>query len=313
MRRLLLAAVVAAGSLGIASAAPPLPSSALPPGAHLLATAALPGYPRSYAMAFHNGHNYLAVEVTGPGARLVWSHEVGGLPARLDTPGPEGVFRALVNRPGGQGQWLFAFRYHGAKVTSAIAGVRSGYVTGNESIQLKRTGFTISTRDTAHVGSVHYQYETTYSWRGAGYRPTAKIRVPDYPRGKLPVPSGLIRTPQGNVTLIRLEVADTPALREKGLMYRKQLDPDSGMLFVWPTLAHDSFWMQDTYIPLTVAFLGPGGRIQETQDMAPLSTALHTPALPYEYAIEVNQGFFARDGIYPGYVVQLNMKKGGGT
>jgi uncharacterized membrane protein (UPF0127 family) len=65
--------------------------------------------------------------------------------------------------------------------------------------------------------------------------------------------------------------------------------------------------MENTLIPLTVAFLAPDGTIQEMQDMAPQTTDLHTPSQPYQYAIEVNQGYFARYGIRAGDRVKLTL------
>ena len=105
----------------------------------------------------------------------------------------------------------------------------------------------------------------------------------------------------------RLEVADTEQARDTGLMNRMSLDPDSGMIFVWNAPVLESFWMENTYIPLTVAFVAPDGTIEEMQDMKPLSTDLHTPSRPYQYAIEVNQGFFARYGIQAGDRVALQL------
>jgi uncharacterized membrane protein (UPF0127 family) len=90
-------------------------------------------------------------------------------------------------------------------------------------------------------------------------------------------------------------------------MYRKSLDPDSGMLFVWDGgPVHEAFWMENTYIPLTVAFMDAEGRILEMQDMEPLTTTYHMPQLPYQLALEVNKGFFASHGIRVGDRIELH-------
>ena len=96
---------------------------------------------------------------------------------------------------------------------------------------------------------------------------------------------------------MRVEVADEPSEWTTGLMGRTALAEDAGMLFVFPSDVSYAFWMQDTPIPLSIAFFGADGRVLDRQDMAANSTDFHYPAGPYRYALEVNQGFFARHGI----------------
>ncbi|HOO77576.1 MAG TPA: DUF192 domain-containing protein [bacterium] len=97
---------------------------------------------------------------------------------------------------------------------------------------------------------------------------------------------------------ITVEVADTPARKERGLMYRESLGDDEGMLFPYPETTRRAFWMKNTGVPLSIAFISPYGLIVEIQDMAPDDGAvLHTPAVPYRYALEMNRGWFERNGI----------------
>src|SRR5437870_10989922 len=91
---------------------------------------------------------------------------------------------------------------------------------------------------------------------------------------------------------VRVEVADEPAEWERGLMFRTELAEDAGMLFVFPGDVDYAFWMQNTLIPLSIAFIAADGRIVDLQDMQPRSTELHVPAARYRYALEVNQGYF---------------------
>jgi uncharacterized membrane protein (UPF0127 family) len=90
---------------------------------------------------------------------------------------------------------------------------------------------------------------------------------------------------------LTVEIADTPDERARGLMYREALDADSGMLFVWPADTGSGFWMKDTLIPLSIAFIDSGGVIVDIQDMEPLDETLHRSPEPYRWAVEANQGY----------------------
>ena len=85
-----------------------------------------------------------------------------------------------------------------------------------------------------------------------------------------------------------------------GLSKRESMPEQAGMLFVFPTDQQGAFWMKDTLIPLSIAFISADGRILEIQDMQPLSEELHIPASPYRYALEVNQGFFGKNEVNAG-------------
>jgi uncharacterized membrane protein (UPF0127 family) len=104
---------------------------------------------------------------------------------------------------------------------------------------------------------------------------------------------------------VQVEIADTPAKQEVGLMGRTALAANAGMLFVFDREVSLPFYMKDTLIPLSIAFIDSGGRIVDIQDMQPLDETNHPPAAPYQYALEVNQGFFAEYGIEVGNFLQL--------
>ena len=96
------------------------------------------------------------------------------------------------------------------------------------------------------------------------------------------------------------EVAATPAQRETGLMYRFSLKPDHGMIFVFERAEPQGFWMRNTYIPLSIAFIATDGRIVNIDDMAPHDETTHWSSGPARYALEMRKGWFAERGIQPG-------------
>lgn len=96
------------------------------------------------------------------------------------------------------------------------------------------------------------------------------------------------------------EVARTDAHRATGLMHRRMLPENRGMLFVFPDTARHSMWMMNTYVPLSVAFLDRDGVIINIENMQPQTQTTHTAARPAKYALEANQGWFAKRGIKPG-------------
>lgn len=103
---------------------------------------------------------------------------------------------------------------------------------------------------------------------------------------------------------LTVEVAATPESRNIGLMHRRMLPEDRGMLFVFPVPAIYSMWMANTHIPLSVAYLDPQGRIINIRDMPPLTHSSYSAGDDALYAIETNQGWFAKRGIGPGTVVK---------
>lgn len=106
---------------------------------------------------------------------------------------------------------------------------------------------------------------------------------------------------KGNKIYLNAEIADNEFRRRKGLMFRKSLPANEGMLFVFEYSQKLSFWMKNTYIPLSIAFIDSEGFIKEIYDMAPLNEHLiYTSNHPVRYALEVNKGWFAGNNIAPG-------------
>ena len=100
---------------------------------------------------------------------------------------------------------------------------------------------------------------------------------------------------------IRAEVAITPEQRQKGLMFRRDLGTHEGMLFVFDAPSPQCFWMKNTPTPLTIAFLADDGTIVNLADMKPFDEASHCSAKPVRLVLEMNQGWFAKRGIKPGF------------
>ena len=100
------------------------------------------------------------------------------------------------------------------------------------------------------------------------------------------------------------EVASTEATRTQGLMHRRILPADRGMLFVFPDVSRHAMWMMNTYIPLSVAFVDEGGTIINIEDMKPHTQDSHPSAKPAKYALEMNLGWFAKRGIKPGAKIE---------
>jgi uncharacterized membrane protein (UPF0127 family) len=86
-------------------------------------------------------------------------------------------------------------------------------------------------------------------------------------------------------------------------MYRQSLAPDAGMLFVYDHQATEGYWMHNTLIPLSIAWIDQNGSIVDIQDMQPQTDDVHYPAAPYWYALEVNQGWFLAHGVGVGQQV----------
>lgn len=100
--------------------------------------------------------------------------------------------------------------------------------------------------------------------------------------------------------IFQVEVATTPRERERGLMARKQLAANGGMLFKFERAAPHCFWMRNTPLPLSIAFIDEQGRIANLADMQPQTDTLHCATIPVRYALEVAQGQFAQRGITAG-------------
>ena len=100
--------------------------------------------------------------------------------------------------------------------------------------------------------------------------------------------------------LIDAQVALTPEQRQIGLMFRKNMPQHEGMIFVFEQASEQCFWMKNTLLPLTAAFVADDGTIVNTADMKPQTTDSHCSAQPVRYVLEMNQGWFAKKGIKAG-------------
>jgi uncharacterized protein len=99
---------------------------------------------------------------------------------------------------------------------------------------------------------------------------------------------------------IQAQVAQTPEQHATGLMYRTDMAPQEGMLFVFKTPSQQCFWMKNTLIPLTAAFVADDGTIVNLENMQPQTTESHCSTKPVRYVLEVNLGWFAKKGLKAG-------------
>ncbi|CAD6539076.1 DUF192 domain-containing protein [Paraburkholderia sabiae] len=116
----------------------------------------------------------------------------------------------------------------------------------------------------------------------------------DFPRAKL----------TAGMFVIDAAVAANDADREQGLMYRSQLQPNEGMLFVFGENAVHCFWMKNTLIPLSIAFIRADGTITDIDEMQAETTNNHCPKNNGVYALEMSKGWFTSKGIKPGMKIQ---------
>jgi uncharacterized membrane protein (UPF0127 family) len=100
--------------------------------------------------------------------------------------------------------------------------------------------------------------------------------------------------------LIQAQVASNHEQRAVGLMYRTDMPANEGMLFIFEQASVQCFWMRNTYLPLTAAFLADDGSIVNLADMQPRSDQSHCSARPVRYVLEMHQGWFAKRGIKAG-------------
>jgi uncharacterized membrane protein (UPF0127 family) len=115
------------------------------------------------------------------------------------------------------------------------------------------------------------------------------------PQGHLPrvtITAGLYK--------IDAQVAQTEAQQEYGLMFRREMPQSEGMVFVFDKPSTQCFWMKNTILPLTAAFIADDGRIVNLADMQPQTENTHCSTEPVRFVLEMNQGWFARKGIKAG-------------
>ena len=113
----------------------------------------------------------------------------------------------------------------------------------------------------------------------------------DLPRTKL----------SAGMHLIDAQVAATPEQRSTGLMFRREMPAAEGMLFVFEQATPQCFWMKNTLLPLTAAFVADDGTIVNLADMKPQTTDSHCSTQPVRYVLEMNQGWFTKKGINAGF------------
>lgn len=155
-----------------------------------------------------------------------------------------------------------------------------------------------------------------FSLIACGYRSdeekqAEKLVEYDLPAGVTPpifdIASVIIDSDEGSV-LLETEVAETDAQRAFGLMFRKTLEPDSGMLFIYFEETKVGLYMKDTLVPLSAAFFDIDGKIVDIIDMDPCESdtcEIYVPAKPYMGALEVNQGAFDEWGVEVGDEIQI--------
>lgn len=119
-----------------------------------------------------------------------------------------------------------------------------------------------------------------------------------------PDEAGVVRMPIGSETFT-LEVADTPKKQQLGLMHRKSLPPDRGMLFVFDEERERGFWMKNTHVPLDIIYADARGKVVSVKQMRPLDETSVPSDGPAKYAVELNQGTAKRVGVAPGDVLRI--------
>ncbi len=127
------------------------------------------------------------------------------------------------------------------------------------------------------------------------------IKIPNFPKGTLKIY-------QGNKSLeIPIEIADKEELRSFGLMFRKDIPWNYGMLFIFEKEVNYGFWMQNTYVPLEIAFIDSKKTIFNIQKMFPCNEEqckIYYSPKPYKYALEVKMGFFKKFGFKEGAKIE---------
>jgi uncharacterized protein len=135
---------------------------------------------------------------------------------------------------------------------------------------------------------IHLLFLVVLSWAGLTQAQSPQTQLP-----RTELRAGMHR--------IDAQVASTPEQRSTGLMWRQAMPVHEGMLFVFEQAAAQCFWMKNTLIPLTAAFVADDGRIVNLADMAPQTTDSHCSAEPVRYVLEMNQGWFAQRGLKAGF------------
>jgi uncharacterized membrane protein (UPF0127 family) len=145
--------------------------------------------------------------------------------------------------------------------------------------------------------------------------PSPSASAPATPQGGADLRVIRFDTASGGQALLSVEVESTDAERQRGLMGVTSLPENQGQLFVFQDIAPNQdvmigFWMKDTLIPLSLAFISANGYVEQIVDMQPQTLDVHTAQQSYRYAVEANQGWFARHGVTPGARVDLSAALG---
>ncbi len=139
-------------------------------------------------------------------------------------------------------------------------------------------------------------FRTVVVWLSLATAAAAAASAQTAPQPRLPTTEIV-----AGMHVIRAELAITPAQQATGMMFRREMPGNEGMLFVNDAAGVRCFWMRNTLVPLTIAFVADDGRIVNLADMQPQSDASHCSAEPVRLALEMPQGWFAKRGIGPGF------------
>ena len=153
-------------------------------------------------------------------------------------------------------------------------------------IDMKAGGFSMALR----------LFSSLFVWLAIGFLPSATAWSQELPQTNLQ----RVRVGAG-MYQIDVQLALTPAEQQTGLMHRKDMAQQEGMLFVFPQPSTQCFWMKNTLLPLTAAFVADDGRIVNLVDMKPMSLDSHCSEEPVRYVLEMNQGWFAKKNIKAGF------------
>ncbi|RMX07642.1 DUF192 domain-containing protein [Corticibacter populi] len=165
-----------------------------------------------------------------------------------------------------------------------------------------------------HAASAHHaagQYHAVLAWSaaltfvlGAACLPNHVWAQRSEPPASAPAGTPQMDLPRLDMSVhmhrIHAQVAATPRQREVGLMFRQQMPEYEGMLFVFEQPATQCFWMKNTFLPLTAAFIADDGRITNLVDMTPFSSDSHCSSEPVRYVLEMNRGWFEKRKITAG-------------
>ena len=132
-----------------------------------------------------------------------------------------------------------------------------------------------------------------------GCAPFASAQTePQAPLATMPIQAGM--------HIVQAEIAQTPEQRQMGLMLRKTMADSHGMMFVFEQAATQCFWMKNTLLPLTIAFVADDGRIVNFADMKPMDENSHCSKEKVRFALEMNKGWFDKRGLKEGSKLKSN-------